>query len=527
MHITLRRLRLLFCVLRYGAALLWRAAPAEHKLRWIASMGERLRTPSDAREALHGALPQLGPLVSAFAARSGGYPQALLRSLHDTFGLIARERTALVAPLAPAEVVPALHAALGRTHEAAFGSIDLLPLESGIAEQVHGARLRAPAHAARRDGGYVDVAVKLLRVREVERLGDDLAVLSWVARLLERCSPAARALQLHAMALTLEAELQRRFDLRAEAANLSQTGQRFSHDPRVVVPEVVWELSTEHALVIERIDSLAVVDIEALRQRGVDLEALAERVVEVVVEQAFSHGFFHAALDAERLRVSVDPTTLGKLVFGDCKIMATLSEPEREFFIHGASALLEQDYGRLAAMHRQAGHVAPDTRDEKLEAELRTRAEPHFAVPSEQRSPGAVLRHLLEAVEPFDGDVSASLRLAHQALLRAEALARTLAPGVDTWRVVQGTLKALAREDAGHRGWMKRLARELPHLAMMPRLPVLAVQRLQRWHDAHTQRESLALLAQLRREQRVTRHLLWSCALAGALLGAGAVWLVR
>lgn len=524
MRTTLRRLLLLFCVLRYGARLLWGTAPRGHKLRWMACLAARLHTSADAREALHRALPQLGPLASAFAAQSIRHPQALARSLHDAFGMIARTETTLAAPLPPDKVIPALRAAMSRAPESAFASIDLVALESGIAEQAHAARLRMPESTARPDGGYVDTVVKLLRAQEVERIDDDLAVLGWVARWLERFVPAARELGLHAMAQALTADIQRRFDLRAEAANLSQTGRHFSGDARVVVPEVVWALSTDQALVIERIDTLAVNELEALRVRGIDLEALAERVVEVVVEQAFAHGFFHAALDAERLRVSVEPRTLGKLVLDDCKVMTTLTEPEREFFVHGASALFEQDYGRLAAMHHQAGHVASNTRDEVLEAELRTRAEPHFAAPTDRRSAGALLQHLLSAVEPFEGNVSPALAVAHQALMRAESLARMLAPDIDTWKVVKGSLKALAREDIGHRGWIKRLSRELPHFAVMPRLPTLIVQKLQRRHDARERHDSLALFAELRHEQRLTRRLLWACAVGGALLGAGAIW---
>lgn len=527
MRTTFRRLLLLFCLLRYGARLLWGMAPKGQKLQWIAGVAAQLHASADAREALHRALPQLGPLVSALVGQSAQHPEALAGSVHDAFALIARTETALAAPLPPPEVIPALRAAFAQGAEPAFASIDTVARDSGIAEQVHAARLAAPEHASRGDGGYVDVAVKLLRTREVERIDDDIAVLGWVARLLERFVPAARKLELHALVRTLAAQIEQHFDLRAEAANLSQTGQHFSNDERVVVPEVVWRLSTDRALVIEHIDTLAVTDFEGLRQRGVDLEALAERIVEVVVEQAFSHGFFHAALDAERLRVSVEPRRLGKLVFGDGKTMATLTEPEREFFIHGASALFEQDYGRLAQMHREAGHVAADARDEVLQGELRTRAEPHFAAPTERRSPGALLQHLLTVVEPFGGGVSPALSLAHQALMRAESLAQHLAPNVDTWSVVKGTLKALAREDVDHRGWIKRLARELPHLAMMPRLPTLVVQRLQHMHDAHEHRASpaaAAWLTQLRHEQRVTRRLLWACALCGALLGAGAIW---
>lgn len=526
MRTTVRRLLLLFCALRYGARLLWAVAPRRHKLHWIASVAARLHTASGAQDALQRALPQLGPLASAWAARSLQNPEAIARSLHDAFALLARTETDLAAPLPPQEAVPALHAALGHAHAGAFASIEPTALESSIGEQVHAARLLAPESATRGDGGYADVVVKLLRVRETEEIGDDIAVLGWVARMLERFLPAARELQVRAMVQALAAEVQRRFDLRAEASNLSQVGRHFSEDKRVVVPEVVWALSTDHALVIERIDTLAVTDLEGLRLRGVDLEELAERIVEVVVEQAFAHGFFHAALDVERLRISVDPRTLGRLVFGDCKIMSTLTEAERAFFVHGASALFEQNYGRLAAMHRDAGHVGTGTRAEVLEAELRTRAEPHFAESGGERSPAALLQHLLGAVAPFEGNVSPALELAHQALVRAETLARTLAPGIDIWRVVEGTLKALVREDLGHRGWIKRLARELPHLASMPRLPTLVVQRLQHAYEAHERHDSVAWIDALRREQRRTRRLLWTCAVGGALLGAGAIWLV-
>lgn len=527
MRTPFRRLALLFCALRYGATLLWEAAPQGDRLRWFVHLARRLHARPGSRGALHRALPQLGPLIEAFAEQALAHPDTLDRSVHDVFNLLAKAETALVKPLPPSEVAAALGAAMGRAPDTVFASIDLVAHESGIAEQVHCARLRTAEHAPGQDAGYVETAVKLLRVREVERIGDDIAVLRWVARLLERLLPAARQLGLHALAQSLAAQVQRRFDLRTEAANLSQTARHFADDARVVVPDVVWELSTDHVLVLERIDSLPVTDLEALRLRGIDLEALAERIVEVVVEQAFAHGFFHAALDAERLRVSIAPRTQGRLVFGEGKIMATLTEPEREFFVHGACALFDQDYGRLAAMHRDAGHVAPDTRDEMLGAELRTRAEPHFAAPSDRRSPAALLEHLLSAVEPFDGAVSPALSLAHQALARAESLACTLAPGIDTWQIAKGTLKALAREDIGHRGWIKRLAREMPHLAAIPRVPNLIVRRLLHAYSPHERQESAHWLAELRHEQRLTRRLLWACALGGALIGVGAIWLGR
>jgi ubiquinone biosynthesis protein len=208
--------------------------------------------------------------------------------------------------------------------------------------------------------------------------------------------------------------------------------------------------------------------------------------------------------------------------------MSSLSTDEREFFVHGATALFDQDYGRLAEMHRDAGHVPHDTRAEVLEAELRTRAEAHFAAEPEDRSAGSLLHHLLHAVHPFEGAVPGRLATAQRSFHQAEMLARALHPGVDTWSITRGVLADIARRDVDHRGWIKRIGRELPHLAhMLPRVPQLAVRYLQHEHDrARTPQQNAQLMAEIGREYRRTRVLLWACAVCGGVLGAGTVLLM-
>ncbi|HEV3105835.1 MAG TPA: AarF/UbiB family protein, partial [Trinickia sp.] len=502
--------------------LIWLAAPSGDRLHWVATLIARLNASSGARSTLEKALPHLGPLASAFAEDLAEQPELAARTLHDALDALGRAETALTTPIAAADVRPALRSVLGASFEEIVESIDPVPLESGIAEQVHAARLRKP------QGGHVEVAIKFLRSDQVQRIRDDAAVLRWVARVLERVSPAARKYQLHALAESLEADVLRRFDLRAEAANLSQTGRHFGTDARLVVPDVIWELSTNTTLAMQRLETLPIMDIDGLRRRGVDIARLAAHLIGVVIEQAFEHGFFHAALDARHIRVSVEPDTIGRLVLANCSIMSSLAEPEREFFVHGATALFERDYGRLADMHREHGHVAPATRKEVLEAELRTRSEAHFAAPRQARASSTLLTHVLDSVQPFGGTVSPSLMLAQRALAQAESLARVLEPEIDTWTVVKDAFAALARQDVDHRGWIKRLSRELPHLAsIVPRLPLLIAHRL---HEGHARREAFDATAwrrEWRDEERRTRWMLWMCAIGGALVGALAVLLTR
>ncbi|MEM5453243.1 AarF/UbiB family protein [Paraburkholderia phytofirmans] len=513
-----RRLLLLFHALRYGARLIWLAAPADHKLHWMIEMVGRLHTAERSGKSLSDVLPALGPLAGRFAETLVERPELATGTLHDAIDAIDH----MEAPLPPHESEQALARAFGKPLATLFSAVDLVPVRGGFAEQTHLARLLAPVN------GHYEVAIKLVRADQLQQIGDELALLRWVARWLEKFSGTARRLQLRTLAQTFTDDILRRFDLRAEAANLSQTGHHFDGDKRIVVPDVIWDLCNPYTLTMQRVSTLPASDLPGLHAHHIKLAPLAAHIVEVVTEQAFEHGFFHATLDARRVRVSIEPDTLGRLVLAEFSIMSSLSTDEREFFVHGATALFDQDYGRLAEMHRDAGHVPHDTRAEVLEAELRTRAEAHFAAEPEDRSAGSLLHHLLHAVHPFEGAVPGRLATAQRSFHQAEMLARALHPGVDTWSITRGVLADIARRDVDHRGWIKRIGRELPHLAhMLPRVPQLAVRYLQHEHDrARTPQQNAQLMAEIGREYRRTRVLLWACAVCGGVLGAGTVLLM-
>ncbi len=513
-----RRFLLLCHALRFGARLIWLAAPREHKLHWAITLIKRVHASESGRNSLHSMLPALGPLASRFVQTLAERPELATGTLHEAFEAVGR----MEQPLPPNEVEAALARALGRPPATLFSRIDLVPARSGFAEQTHLAQLVAPIN------GHRDISIKFVRAAQVQQIGDELALLRWVARSLERFSGSARRLHVRALAQSFTEDVMRRFDLRAEAANLSQTGHHFDKDTRLVVPDVIWELCTAQTLAVQHLDTIAATSLTGLLEHHIKPMRLATHIVEVVTEQAFEHGFFHAAFDAEHVRVSIEPDTCGRIVLAEFASMSSLSSQEREFFVHGATALFDQDYARLADLHRDAGHVDASTRTEVLEAELRRRSEAHFAAEPQDRSAGALFHHLLHAVHPFEGTVSPRLATAQRSFVQAEALARALHPGVDTWNVARGVLAGIAQRDLDHRGWIKRIGQELPHLAhMLPRVPQLAVRYLQRQHDTAGSRQHTQLMHEIGREYRRTRVLLWACVVCGGLLGVGAVLLTR
>ncbi|PLZ02978.1 ABC transporter [Burkholderia sp. WAC0059] len=522
MRSRLRQLRLLFCALRYGVRLIWLAAPKHHKLHWFATLAARLIEDARLSASLHDALPQLAPLAAALAPSLLDDPERIAATLHDAVGALERFEE----PLAPTELDSALHAALGRPPGALLASIDAVPLHNGWCEQTHVARLAQPVN------GHGVVTLRLLRMKQVEAIDDDAALLCSVARWMERFSLTARRLQLHALALALREELRRRFDLRAQAANLSQSGHHFAQDRRVLSPDVIWDLCSGHTLAVQHVDTLPATDVAGLAMHGVNVAQVAAHLIEVVAHQAFEHGFFHAAFDARHVEVSIEPSTRGRLVLARCAQMSSLSSPEREFFVHGAAALFEQDYGRLAELHHMAGHLPATARPEKLEAELRMRSEAHFAAPADTRSAGALLHPLLHAVQPFGGQVSPRLAAAQRAFADAEALARTIHPEIDAWSIAHRALSGIAQRDLDHRGWIRRLSSELPHLAQIaPRVPQLLFWYLQQQGGAASERPASVaagtLVDAVRREHRRTHSLLLACAACGVFIGVAAMLFAR
>src|ERR1700755_2116134 len=201
-----RRLLLLFHALRYGARLIWLAAPADHKLHWMIEMVGRLHTAERSGKTRGDVLPALGPLAGRFAETLVERPELATGTLHDAIDAIDH----MEAPLPPHESEAALARAFGRPLATLVSAVDLVPVRGGFAEQTHFARLLAPVK------GHSEVAIKLVRADQLQQIGDELALLRWVARWLEKFSGTARRLQLRTLAQTFTDDILRRFDLRAE-----------------------------------------------------------------------------------------------------------------------------------------------------------------------------------------------------------------------------------------------------------------------------------------------------------------------
>ncbi len=79
-----------------------------------------------------------------------------------------------------------------------------------------------------------------------------------------------------------------------EAANAERFAADFADDPRVSVPEVVWERTTRRVLTLQDVTAIKINDVDALRAAGIDPSEVAAEFAAVMFDQLFVDGFFHA-----------------------------------------------------------------------------------------------------------------------------------------------------------------------------------------------------------------------------------------
>lgn len=203
-------------------------------------------------------------------------------------------------PLAYADALRSLHAhaapfpddlaratverELGRPVDVVFASFERMPFAAASLSQVHRARLW--------DGTVV--AVKVQRPGAADQMASDLALLGFLARRIERRSPAALAFRPSAAVAEMAEFTARELDFRREARTAAEVRDHLASMPGVVIPRVFPELTTARVLTTELVEGVAPQPAAALREQGLDPAALLESGARAMFAQIFEFGLFHA-----------------------------------------------------------------------------------------------------------------------------------------------------------------------------------------------------------------------------------------
>jgi ubiquinone biosynthesis protein len=468
----------------------------------LVTLGRRLDAPRGVR--LRQGLERLGPLFVKFGQ--------VLSTRRDLIPLdVADELARLqdrVPPFPAAQSRALVEQAFSRRIDEVFSHFEAEPVASASIAQVHFAVLK--------DGR--DVAVKVLRPGMLRIIDQDMLLLHLLARWVERLSPDGKRLKPREVVAEFDVYLHDELDLVREAANAAQLRRNMQGLNLVMVPEMVWELCTPGVMVMERMRGVPISHIDRIREAGVDIKKLARDGVTIFFTQVFRDGFFHADMHPGNIQVSLAPESFGRWIALDFGIIGTLTETDKQYLAYNFIAFFRRDYKRVAELHIESGWVPPATRVDALESAIRAVCEPQFDRPLKDISLGQVLLRLFQISRRFNVEIQPQLVLLQKTLLNIEGLGRDLDPELDLWTTAKPFLERWMNEQVGWRGLLERLGREAPRYALMlPELPRLVHQALQRQAAAPDQAVLHALLAEQRATRRLVQGVLWAS--AGFMLG--------
>jgi len=361
-----------------------------------------------------------------------------------------------VPPVPFAQISALAERELGMPLDRAFSHVDPTPIAAASLGQAHRARLNElDAH----DTGLLDVVVKIQRP-DIDLIVDvDLRALRRIARWLSRVRLVSDRVDMPALTEEFAATSLQEIDYLHEAASAERFAQSFADDPRVAVPELVWERTTRRVLTSQDVTAIKVNDVAALRTAGIDPAEVAAEFAAVMFDQLFVNGFFHADPHPGNIFVTPTPGDGGRrwrFAFIDFGMMGEVPDSLRQGLRQLLIAAASRDGKGMVDGMRGVGVLLPAADTLELERAM-TKLFARFGGMGFAELQDVDPREFRAFADEF-GDVVRSLpfQLPENMLLVIRAMSLTsgmcssLDPAFNIWDAVEPYSTTLLRTESGN-----------------------------------------------------------------------------
>lgn len=478
-------------------------------LPWRVSERVRPIAPLTPAEHLRLAIEELGPtfvkLGQMLSTRPDLLPPAYLHELSKL-----RDEV----PPFPSEQARAIvEAELGAPIDQLFRSFDEKVLAAASLGQVHGAVLP--------DGSEVVVKVLRPNIRRIVEV--DLDILYDMARLAEERTAFGRMYAFTELADEFAATLRAEMDYVREARNAERFRRNFAGRPEVYIPRVYWGYTTHNVLTLERIRGVKIDDVEGLRTAGLDPRTVALHAVDLIMQETFVDGFFHADPHPGNFFV-MEGNVIGAMDFG---MVGYLDKRTKEQLLRLFLAVMSRDPDQIVGELVRMDMVGASVDHRRLGRDLGRFLERYWGAPLKDLR----LRDLFEDFLPIAFRhrlrLPSNLWLLAKTLVMMEGTGMLLYPELDVFEIARPYAEQALREMNALAAWVGRLGttlrdwgelwQELPQY--LPRL----LDQLQKGEFtlSHIQRDQERALA---RWDRMVNRLSVALIISALIVGIGLIF---
>ncbi len=409
------------------------------------------------------------------------------------------------APTLPFEELrPCVEEALGQPPEQAFAWFNTEPLAAASMAQVH----RATLH----DGRAVVLKIRRPAIRP--RVEADLRLLAHLAAMVESASVEARRFAPGVMMRQLADAMLGELDFTNEGRNADLLARDFAEEPRVIVPAIHWEWTSETLLVMDYIEGVQPRDPALLRAAGMEPGQIAALGAEMVLDMVLVNGRFHG--DPHPGNLLCLPGN--RIALLDLGMIGTVSPRRREEFISFVQSFSTGNPSQLADVLSRWS-AASDIHPERMLSAAERLLARHGSGPLVL---GAMVNDFLALIRDERMTLPPDLLLIFKALMTIDGVLSSIEPDFDLTAAMRRALLKIARARLSPDHWSPIAQAVVWEIAKAgddaPRLIRAAIRRLETDGATPTglERHLDGLLSGL--------HWVAGAIIAGATMIAAAVW---
>ncbi len=348
-----------------------------------------------------------------------------------------------------------------------------------ISEPVAAASI-AQVHKAQIDdnGTIKDVAIKILRPNIKKIFNEQIDALMLFAYFIESTIKSTKRLKLVEVVFLLKQITNHEMDLRFEAAAANEFAENTKNDVGFKVPKIYWNFTSEEVLTLDWIEGVSIREKNELEKKKIDINSIANDVIQHFLRHAVRDGFFHADMHQGNLFVNEN----GQIVPVDFGIMGRIDKINRRFLAEILYGFIKRDYKKVAEVHILAGLVPKDTQVESLSQALRSIGEPIFGQKVKDISGGKLLKQLFDITDKFNMQTQPQLLMLQKTMVVVEGVARKLNPDTNIWDTSKPVLEKWLKESKdpinNFKDTIKDTAEALKRLPELPEIMDKANQAL-------------------------------------------------
>lgn len=309
---------------------------------------------------------------------------------------------------------------LGSSLSEVYASFEETPLASASVAQVHRARLRNGGDAA-------DVVVKVQRSEVQTLMARDVDLLYWLAKAVVRSMPESHLYRPVSLVEEFDRSVSAELDFSLEADNHERFTENFRNNPHAKFPKVYRAASAKRVLTLEYLEGRKV---DAAVRAGANGELIAKRSVEIIIQQIFEDGFFHADPHPGNIIIlgANDDPVIGMI---DVGMVGRLAPKMRDRTIDLMLAAVREDYGAIADALFAIGRPQRKINRDAYDAEVATLAQRYLGKRLKDIEIGPLLRDLIMGSRKFGVEIPSEFLMLGKSLMTVEGVGKEIYPELD------------------------------------------------------------------------------------------------